>query len=396
VNQFFQNAFLSSAPIKPAGSWSAKPCIITHQKMPSSSPLSSTSGGLGNNTNNNGSSPVLSSTVPHMSINSRRSTNATAKNTSGSLSANSKEYEQVNQVFDGLSMSIHQLYAQLKQTQSTIRKISESSSSLPTLADHTVSPSSSALFALASPSKQHVEGNKKDVALSPRVEQLRLSEEIEQLRKEKEDQLEEIKELKNQANLNQNIQLELEFKNQENSSLKLQIDGLQNEIETLKERILSNTLIVEPANHVHLHIASGDLSQLKEELSTQQEINRLQQNKIQNYETAIQLVLSRSHNKISEIQKENSHLYELLTRENNTLQVLNSKLLTQNIVLKSKLLEMIQVMRDASRERDLELIHNDSVVQSYSKERETLLDLLELAENFGSVNPTASSARENL
>ncbi|KAG2392838.1 hypothetical protein C9374_011563 [Naegleria lovaniensis] len=375
------------------------------------------------------SPPSLSSSIStntnHHVQNNNNQINTFSSTTSGTPSSSShytsKEYEQVNQVFDGLSMSIHQLYHQLKQTQDSIRKISETQQ---------LQLDSASVHSQRILERQYGEDQQKQESLTleevtsgVHEDQVVNNAAATQLNSSSAtipsvmssvmtnttsstavnnsiatSALEQRSFLKNvsadvsssslhDTTIFSELQSELTLKNEENATLKLRIQELQHQIETLQKRVASSTYIIEPVSKPLAHESSlhdeDSTESLKEQLATQKEINRIQSVKITNYESAIKLILSRSHDKMEELKRENNTMTELMKKENQTLQALNSKLLNQNIVLKSRLLEVMDVLRDAARQRDLELIQNESVLDSYMTERELLLSLLKISEENG-------------
>ncbi|EFC48161.1 hypothetical protein NAEGRDRAFT_78596 [Naegleria gruberi] len=337
--------------------------------------------------------------------------------------SHSKEYEQVNQVFDGLSSSIHQLYHQLKQTQESIRKISESQPSSLNNSFNTsvgeasiIDPNS---YSSPSVGRYHNQYNSsmeealESSAIIRNDDSIVLSDADEIISLE--NTLGNTTTTNTTSSINtgsmlnlepflhqtvstsmlqdssvfHDLKSELDFKNEENLTLKLRIEQLTNLISTLEERANSSINLIEPAkqtNYIPKSEGSAEqIKQLKEQLAIQQEINRMQNSKIENYESAIQIILTRSHDKIQDITQENSRMTELLQQENGTLQAINNKLLLQNTILKSKLLEMIQVMRDAARERDLELINYESLLNANIKERDVLVELLNIGKQYGNI-----------
>ncbi|KAF0975271.1 hypothetical protein FDP41_006023 [Naegleria fowleri] len=370
-----------------------------------------------NNNNQNNNNNHISNNIS--------TTNGTPSSSSSTTSHTSKEYEQVNQVFDGLSMSIHQLYHQLKQTQDSIRKISETQQlqldpNLSTTTAHSQRfldrygqedqqkqdsltleevtndqvlvnasatrsaspvtssslPSSSTKDTTFSTTFNNSTGVAKTTAIIERPSFLK-------------NVPSDISSSLNDTSIFSELQLELTLKNEENATLKLRIEELLHQIETLQKRVSSSTYVIEPVSKPVASQTNDEesIEFLKEQLATQKEINRIQSVKVANYESAIKLILSRSHDKMEELKRENNTMTELMKKENQTLQALNSKLLNQNIILKSRLLEVMEVLRDAARQRDLELVKNESVLESYMKERELLLSLLKISEETETTTP---------
>ncbi|KAL9642787.1 hypothetical protein ABK040_009862 [Willaertia magna] len=155
------------------------------------------------------------------------------------------------------------------------------------------------------------------------------------------------------------------------------IQKLQQEIKVLQ----SNSSEKEEAVKVSFLIDKKEEDLLKE-LAIQKEINFQQQCKIQNYENAIQLILERSHNKIQSINDKYEQEKSLLTNRLQKLEIENNQLLNQNIILKSKLMESINVMREVSRERNMELILLDTNEKSLKDENEMLRKLLKIEKDY--------------